>query len=383
MIEGYKMDDIEIVQRIKKDIEEDRPEEEILKWVLQKFGDGQKLSKNTVESITTIQHPKIAKILNALLGLPVEKEIKKTIKRSLYRLKSKGVITEDISSKNETPVFRPLPRESPKGFAGNIDTLGRRILMLVEPMGNRGVNLMYGVSSDTEGLISFVGLEFTRKQFRTFFEDIKLKDKLILIEIEPSYVGHLFFKAYGLNLEKGKEIPQDYLLFKSVIEKVRKDYEKTLIYSYLREEEIEGDGYLLRRGGELLELDLFNGWLIDEKEIRPYGDMIWEAESSRIVLTKIQKEARFQDIYRKALYEIFTDERRLLYQQRLEEMAYILLRLGRDEQARISFAQALDLRRPVNIFQPNPFLLKLVIKSIRYAMEDAYKEKESSLILRP
>lgn len=384
MIERYKMENIEeIIEIIKKDIEEDRSGKDILQWVLLNFRDGQKLNKNTVELLATIQHPRIAEILNALLEIPIEKEVKKAIKRSLYRLKSKGVIAEDISPKNENPVFRPLPRESPKGFAGNIDSIGQRILILVTPIGPRGLNLMYGVTSDIEGLVSFVDSEFTRKQFRSFIEDIKERDKMILVEIEPSYVSHLFFKAYGLNLEKGKEIPRRFITFKGVIEKVKRDYDKPLIYSYLKEEDIEGDDHLLRQGGELLGLDLFKEWMIDEKEIRHYGDMIWEAESSRIVLTKLQKAARFQDIYRRALCELFTDEKRFLYQKRLEETAYVLLKLGRDEEARISFAQALDLKRPLNTFQPNPFLFQLVVRSIHYVLEEAFKEKESSLILRP
>jgi len=112
---------------------------------------------------------------------------------------------------------------------------------------------------------------------------------------------------------------------------------------------------------------------------------VWEAEESKIVLNQTQKEARFQGIYQKALSELFTNERRLLYQQRLEEMAYIFFKLGKQEEARISLAVAIDLQKQVNPIQPNPFLFHLVVKSIFAFLKEAYekKAKEPSLIVKP
>jgi hypothetical protein len=69
----------------------------------------------------------------------------------------------------------------------------------------------------------------------------------------------------------------------------------------------------------------------------------------------------------------------------LEEMAYIFFKLGREEEARISLAVAIDLEKPLNPFQPDPFLFQLVIKSIFTLLKEAYEEraKEPSLIVKP
>jgi hypothetical protein len=85
------------------------------------------------------------------------------------------------------------------------------------------------------------------------------------------------------------------------------------------------------------------------------------------------------------LSELFTRERRFLYQRRLEEMAYALFKLGRQEEARVALAVAIDLEKPVNPIQPNPFLFQLVIKSIFTLLAEAYekKVKEPSLIVKP
>jgi hypothetical protein len=59
--------------------------------------------------------------------------------------------------------------------------------------------------------------------------------------------------------------------------------------------------------------------------------------------------------------------------------------MGKEEEAKISLSVALDLEKPLNLFQPNPFLLQLVIQSIFRLLTDAYEKKkeEVSLIVKP
>jgi hypothetical protein len=94
---------------------------------------------------------------------------------------------------------------------------------------------------------------------------------------------------------------------------------------------------------------------------------------------------RFQAIFEKALTELFSGTRRLLYQRRLEEMSYVLFRLGRDEEAKVSLAVAMDLEKPLHPIQPTPFLFQLVTTSILGLLAEAKekKSKDVSLILKP
>jgi hypothetical protein len=270
-------------------------------------------------------------------------------------------------------------------MGGGFDLLGQRFLSLVIPHPGRGGTVMEGVISDTLGLVNFSGEEMTRKGVRIFLQEIKKNTPFPLVEMEASYVGFLFARAYHFTLEKKRPVPQDYLRLKAEIEKVKKEYEKPLIYSYLQLGEIAQEDWLLQRGGDLLKADLFSSWRIEEDLIRPYADEVSEAEESKIVLHRTQKEARFQGIYQKALSDLFSGERKFLYERRLEEMAYLLLKLGREEEARISLAIAVDLEKPLNLIQPNAFLLQLVIKSIFTLLAEAQEKraKEPSLIVKP
>jgi hypothetical protein len=59
--------------------------------------------------------------------------------------------------------------------------------------------------------------------------------------------------------------------------------------------------------------------------------------------------------------------------------------LGKGEEARISVAVAIDLEKPVNPIQPNPFLFQLVVRSIFTLLKESYEQKsrEPSLIVKP
>ena len=380
------MEDVQtIIEKVKTDLQDGKSDEEIFQSTLFLFGKDPVVDGKLAEYLSDIPHVKIADILHRMLEVSKEKRVRKIIKRSFYRLKSKGIAVEEVLPQKKSSILRPIQKDSPKGFGGGIDFLGQRFLLLAIPYTGRGWTVMDEVVSDTQGLIDFSGEKMTRKGFREFFEEVQEKSPFLLVEMEPSYVGFLFFQSYQLTLEKKRALPQDYLRLKNEIEGVKKDYERPLIYSFLQAGEIAGDDRILRRGGELLKAEVMNTWRIEEEEIRPYADEVWEAEESKIVLAQTQKEARFQGIYQKALSDLFTSERRFLYQRRLEEMAYIFFKLGREEEARISLAVAIDLEKPLNPIQPNPFLFQLVIKSIFTLLKEAYEEKvkEPSLIVKP
>jgi len=381
-----KMEDIQtFIEQIKTDIEYGKSEEEILPSLLSLLGKDPRTAGRLAELMVTIPDRLTGRLLHRMFEVTKDKKVRKTIKRSLYRLKSKGIAVEEILSNKERSILHPLQTDPREGFASGIDFLGHRLLWLVIPHRGRGLRVMHGIVSDGEGIVDFSQEEMTRKGFRSFFEEVQEKNQFPMIEMEPSYVAFLFAQAYQLNLEKKRNPLQDYLRAKSDIENIKKDYAKPLIYSYLQADDIAEDDRMSRRGVDLLKADIFSSWRIEEEQIRAYADEVWEAEGSKIVLNPAQKEVRFQAIYQKAITGLFSGERKFLYQRRLEEMAYILLKLGREEEAKISLSVAMDLEKPLNPIQPNPFLFQLVIKSIFSLLAEAYekKSKEVSLIVKP
>ncbi len=374
-----------VIEKVSTDIQEGRSEQETFQSLQSLLRNDLELTVGVVEQLASILDPKVGHLLQRMLEVYEEKRVRKAIKRSLYRIKSRGVMIEEAVSEKKDSILRPLKLEPPKGFGNGYDVSWNRFLILTLARPGRRSMVLHGLVNDQEGLIDFYGGELSKKELKNFFEEVKKASPIPMVEMEASYVGFLFTQAYQKTLKKGRTPPSDYLRLKSEIEKIKREYERPLIYSYLEPEGIEGDERLLGRGGELLKTDLFASWGIGEEEIKPYADEVWEAEESRLILNPNQKEARLQDIYQRALSNLFPEEKRLLFQGRMEEMAYLLFKLGREEEARISIAVALDLKKPIHLFRPNPFLYQLVIKSIYAFLKEAHEKKreEFSLIQRP
>ena len=373
------------IEQIKAAISDGKSDEEIFQFLHQILEEDPHSIGGLAELMVTIPDRKIGRLLQRMFERTQDKKVRKIIKRSLYRLKSKGVPVEEISPDKESPILRPFQGDPKEGFASGIDFIGSRLLWLVIPHPGRGLTVLHGIVSDRKGIVDFSRDEMTRKVFKNFFEEVQGKNPFPFVDMEPSYVAFLFTQAYLLTLERKENPPQDYLHAKNEIESIKKDFVRPFIYSTLLVDEMGGDDQLLRKGGDLLKADLFSSWRIEEEEIRPYADEVWEAEQSKIVLNPAQKEVRFQGIYQKASTELFSEERKILYQRRLEEMAYVLFKLGRREEAKISLSVAKDLEKPLNPIQPDPFLFQLVTQSIFSLLAEAYekKSKEVSLIVKP
>jgi hypothetical protein len=380
------MDSVEtLVDRLKGEIEDGQAAEEIFEFLKPFLGKDAETDAQVADALATLAHPGAARLLVRMLAFAGSKKLAKTIKRSLYRLKGRGIAVEEMPRDQGESVFRAPRAEPSKGFGSGIDTLGERFLLLALPRPGRGWAVIQTGVSDTLGLVNFVGDEMTRKGFREVMNELRDKFPFPVVDMEPSYVGFLIAQAYQLTVQREVPLPRDYVHFKADIDSVKKEYEKPAAYSYLRIDEItEADRYL-RRAGDLLKADVFSDWIIETDQIQPYADAVREAEESKLILNALQKEARIQEVYQKALSELFSGERRVLYERRLAEMADVLFKLGREEEARMSLAAAMDLEKPMNPFQPNPFLLQLVITSILRRLKDAYekKVKEGSLIVKP
>ena len=374
-----------LIDKLKTEIQDGKSAEEIFEFLKPFLGRHEETDVQVADVLATLAHPAAAGLLVRMLAAGGSKKLAKAVKRSLYRLKGRGITVEAVPPDQGESIFRAPKGEPPRGFGSGIDSLGERFLLLALPRPGRGWSVIQAGVSDTRGLVNFVGDEMTRKGFRVFMGELKNRFPFPLVDIAPSYVAFLMAQAHRLTVQRDVPPPQDYVRFKADIDGVKKECEKPLVYSYLRiDETTEADRYA-KRAGDLLKSDVFAGWGIETEQIQPYADAVSQAGESKLILNAVQKEARIQEVYQKALSDLFSGKRRALYERRLAEMADVLFKLGREEEARVSLAAAMDLEKPMNPFQPNPFLLQLVMTSVYRHLKDDYEKKvqEPSLIVKP
>jgi hypothetical protein len=338
-----------------------------------------------VDALGAIPTERAAKLLQSLLGSTTDKRVLKAVKRSLYRIEQRGVRIQPVDKpKREHPVLRPPPEEQTRGFISAVDSEGSQIFFLTIPRKPKGLYLLQGIVNETRGLTEFNRVETTKKGFREFYQSLKEPEQLTVVEVDPGYCRFRLEQATELNRQRGAALPASYLASNRDFQKLGR-HETPPALLLLDKKEIEADPRILKNSPDLFQIQPFSSWFLPREEVEKYAELLEEAEESRLVLNPAQKEARLQETYRKALVELFPEERRSLYQRRLEEMAYVLLKGGQEGRARAALAASLDMEPALTGLEPNPFLLSLVIRSI-YAVvsvESEKKKTEPSLLVKP
>ncbi len=326
-----------------------------------------------------------ATLLHRMAAATPSKTVAKSIRKSIFRLKSMGLAVEEVDDPSPA-VFQP-PRLAPaEGFLSPIDPSGSRFVLLFQPQIPQGVAVMNTLISDLEGIVDFNAFETSRKNCHDYLAAFQMEYPFKLVEADPEYCLGLIMESYEIGQRKSKPPLAEFLKWRPLMGTPPPLPLKPLIYQYLKEEEVQSRPDLLDRSGSLFQIFSFQSWTLREEEAQKYLNLVKEASASRLILSPYQKESRIEDIYRQAVQELFDEARRLLYRRRLEEMAYCLLKEGKEPEAQISLAAALGLEKESGLLTPQPFLLELVKRSLAAIVEreeEERKRRESGLIVKP
>ncbi|NIQ38295.1 MAG: hypothetical protein GTN81_06875 [Proteobacteria bacterium] len=376
-----------LVQEIKEEEKSGEPLEASLQKIQSQLGESSDRAVAIVDALGSIPTERTANLLHALSRSVSDKPVLRGIKRSLYRIEQRGITIGPVERDRDEPaILRPPVEERPRGFVSAVDSEGSQIVFLTVSRRPKGLYLLQGIVSDTRGLIEFNRLETTKRGFRDFLQSTKKPGQLPIVDSDVGYCRFLLEEAARLTEEQGSSLPTAYRSSKRDLEKMER-VDRHPVFLMIDEKEIEGDTRSLKNSGDLFQIELFSSWVLPAEDVQEYVNLVKEAGESRLVLNPAQKEQRLQETYRKALIEVFTEERRLRYKKRLEEMAYILIKEGDEDRARAALAAGIDLRSEVKALDldPNPFLLNLVIRSIYaiVARDAEKKDAEPSVIVKP
>ena len=337
-----------------------------------------------IEALARIPNAETAQLLTGMMAGVEEKWVIKSIKRTLYKLRQRGVRWEEKPSKDES-VLRPTKPPEPDGYLGAIDSTGSRIIVIAKPQPLRGLLVVLSIVNDLEGIQEFNLKEFSKKGFDEFLKTSLSSVEFPIATAPGAYCVHLLREASSLSRRISKPLPQGYHEAENEFKDNTWDGPSPIIYQFIKEDEVKDRVHLLKESSKLHEIMPFSTWFLPSQELQRYVSSITEAQESKIVLTPEQKDSRINGIYMKALHEVFPEDRRLLWKRRLEEMAYILFKTGKEEEPRLAVSAAIDLQKAFSSIDPNPFIWNLLLKSLYILIEGDYeeKEKETSLIVTP
>ncbi len=360
--------------------------EEILTKISEYLTQEPCLTIHVIDALVKIPTPETAHLLMGMMEKMDEKQVIKSIKRTLYKLKQKGVKWEEKAQK-KTPILKPPKPAEPLGYLGTIDATGSRIIVIGKPQPLRGLLVIFSIVNDLEGIQEFNLKGFSKKSFNEFIKDSLASAEFPIVTAPGAYCIHLLKEAASLTQSLSKPLPQGYHDAEREWKDIVWDYPAPLIYQYIHEDEVNDSAHLLKDSINLHKIMPFSTWHIAAPDVQKYATLITETQQSKIVLRPDQKEARLNAIYRNALEDLFPEEKRFLWKRRLEEVAYVLLKTGKEDEARSSLSAAIDLNNPFSPIEPNPFIWNLVLKSIYILVqvdhEKKEEEKKTSLIIAP
>jgi len=376
----------EIIQEVRAAQAEGTTPEEILHRISFYVHDEPSLTIPLIDALAGVPTPQTALLLEEMMTALQDKRGIKAIKKTLYRLRQKGVQWEHKGSR-ERPVLRSPQHGAPQGYMGAMDSTGSRIIVIARPRPHGGTRVYFSIVSDLDGIQRLEVTDLTKKDLKQFVEGSLSSDEFPVVEAPGGYCAQVLREAVALTRRLAKPLPMGYGEAERGLRDVTWDGPIPLIYQHIPEEAFTDKPRLLKESGALHRIAPFSSWFLNPEDLRQYAEAIKEADKSHLVLTPQQKDARLNSLYRDALEGLFPEEQRLLWKKRLEETAYILWKQGQQKEASMAVSAAVDLQTPFNPIEPNPFVWNLLLKSIYGLLEtergEQEKKKRSSLIITP
>ena len=314
-----------------------------------------------------------------------DKEVKKEIKRSYFKLSQRGIaVAAEIGiEKKPAPWFeRGVEIEA---YMSAVDGGGGQLIWIAKLQPNRGLQVLQAMLHDREGLLRFGAAHMKRKELRAMADAIKREHGVSMIAIPWEFADQRIYEGYEKARARGQSGLENFHQTRSLISGERPSPVTHPVYQKLGRADLR-EGPWREQSRRLLEEPELRYWVLIDDWVSEYFAQLQEAQTSRLVLNQVQKEERLAAIVRDAVKALCAGEKGLAFQRRMEDTALYFFETKRAEQAKLALAVA----QQVGAGDPGPldisFLTGLMQKSFAFLMSQQKakaEEGQSSLIVKP
>lgn len=306
-----------------------------------------------------------------------QKAVQKAIKKTIFRFKQRGIsVPESEPQKDTQAIITKTKRVEPSAYLGPIDRNGSRGIFLVLPQIPKGVNIGMGVVNDEDGIHQFLFGGYSKKRMREV-KDLFFARFHHMVDVPLTHAATVLERSYSQNEPSSRESSNEYLQLRPWILENVTLLEQAAIYESIPLENFSKEILTGSQIDKLFGHELMKSWIIDPDTINPLAEEIGKVEESPIHISDGQKITRINEIKEKGIKQLFPDSKRLILKNRLEEMAFLFLKLDEEEYARLSLAGALTLDEKDSLLGANLLLLAMVGRSLDYLVESTRDIAES------
>jgi hypothetical protein len=167
----------------------------------EQLGKGAHTDLAIVFALGKIADPAAVAILLRLEKEAGDKDLKKEIRRSLFKLSQKGLTIAEDKSGEEKPPLPTLARMSDiEAYMSAVDGAGGRLVWIVKPQPGHGLQTIQAMVNDRQGLERLGGAHVRRKELRNMAQEIKKQHGVTMIAVPWEYADSMLYE----NFEKAK-----------------------------------------------------------------------------------------------------------------------------------------------------------------------------------
>ena len=314
-----------------------------------------------------------------------DKDLKKEIRRSLFKLSQKGLtIPEATRVEEKSPA--PMLSRSPEieAYMSPVDGSGGRLVWIVKPQAGHGLQTIQAMINDRQGLQRIGGTQIRRKELRNMAQEIKKQHGVTMISVPWEYADLMLYENFEKAKAAGRSGLENFHQLRSIVNTAKPKAQDHPVYRRVNSAEVR-EGAWRELSRRLLDEPEFRFWILDADWLKPFFGQLEEAQTSRLVLNPMQKEERMAGIVRDAVKTLCTGETGKIMQRRMEDMAFYFVEAGRTDMAKLALAVAQQIKEG----DPGPldisFLTGLVQKSfaVYLSQRQSKAEEEPSFIVKP
>ena len=314
-----------------------------------------------------------------------DKDLKKEIRRSLFKLSQRGLtIPEDDRVKEKLPTSILSRSPEIEAYMSPVDGAGGRLVWIIKPLAGHGLQTIQAMVNDREGLQRIGGTQIRRKELRNMAQEIKKQHGITMISVPWEYADMMLYEGFEKAKPGGRSGLENFHQLRSIVKTGKPKAQDHPVYRRFHSEDVH-EGAWRELSRRLLDEPELRFWILDRDWAEPFLAQLQEAQSSRLVLNPMQKEERIGGIVRDAVKTLCAGETGKIMQRRMEDMAFYFVDTGRAQLGRLALAVALQIKDG----DPGPldiaFLTGLVQKSFAFYLSEqkSKAEEEPSFIVKP
>jgi hypothetical protein len=303
---------------------------------------------------------------------------RREIRRALFRLRQRGI---------EAPSSAPVPSRTDEpssevGLSALLspgDADGARVAWLVKSRAGGGLRRLWGLVSESEGLMAARLETLSRKELRADRGELEKRAGTALIEADWRLVDFILCDAYRRTPETQRGRVGNFLAIRA--ELVSSSPPTELDHPIYKE--------LAPHAGDEPSPDLIKepeiaSFKLPETTVKPYADEVAGLRESVIVLNRMQQEERINNIVERALTDLLVGDNAHRLRRHLEDTGYYFAHSGRRGPAGFAMAAAAKIRdgaelRRIPFFQ---VFMRAQLGAL-LAEQQEQRQEEPRLIMTP